>query len=94
MRPLHHNTTPQLRYLHDMTILEGYNENDLIRLFNTVQELSEQLKQSRTTLISLHASAETAKVCLHIVQLETSTESFTGSSDTCTDGFCPPQVGC
>lgn len=45
-----------------MTILDGNNENDLIRLLNTIQELSEQFKQNQTILRSLHDSAGTAKV--------------------------------
>jgi Tfp pilus assembly protein FimT len=43
-----------------MTILD---ENDLIRLLNAIQELSEQLSQSRSMSISLHASAGAVKVC-------------------------------
>ena len=60
---------PPLRYLHDMTILD---ENDLIRLLNAIQELSEQLSQSRSMSISLHASAGAVKVCrlLHTGNLQ------------------------
>jgi len=52
-----------------MTILD---ENDLIRLLNAIQELSEQLSQSRSMSISLHASAGAVKVCrlLHTGNLQ------------------------
>jgi hypothetical protein len=44
-----------------MTIVDGNSENDLIQLFNRVQELSEQLTQNRSISFSLHASAGAIK---------------------------------
>jgi hypothetical protein len=51
-----------------MTILDGNSDNDLIRLLNTIQDLSEQLTQSRSISISLHASAGAVKVRLPYCQ--------------------------
>jgi hypothetical protein len=45
-----------------MTIVDGNSENDLIRLLNSIQELSEQLTQNRSISFSLHASAGAIKV--------------------------------
>ncbi|KAG1772318.1 hypothetical protein EDD22DRAFT_976525 [Suillus occidentalis] len=44
-----------------MTIVDGNSENDLIRLLNSIQELSEQLTQNRSISFSLHASAGAIK---------------------------------
>jgi hypothetical protein len=53
---------PVLLCPHDMTIVDGNSENDLIQLFNRVQDLSEQLTQNRSISFSLHASAGAIKV--------------------------------
>ncbi|KAF9221008.1 hypothetical protein BS17DRAFT_786344 [Gyrodon lividus] len=44
-----------------MTILDNSGESDLVRLLNTIQELSEQLTQNRSLSISLHASGGAVK---------------------------------
>lgn len=46
-----------------MTILDNTGEPELVQLLNIIQELSEQLTQSRSLSIALHASAGTIKVC-------------------------------
>lgn len=63
LRPLVAPYDPSfLLCLHDMTIVDGNSENDLIRLLNSIQELSEQLTQNRSISFSLHASAGAIKV--------------------------------
>ncbi|KAF9242548.1 hypothetical protein BU15DRAFT_86754 [Melanogaster broomeanus] len=52
-----------------MTILDNSGESDVVRLLNTIQELSEQLTKNRSLSVSLHGSAGAVKV--HSVHSQT-----------------------
>jgi hypothetical protein len=49
--------------LHEMAILEG-GDQDLLRLWNLVAELSEEINRNRTLAVSLYTQASNVKVCL------------------------------
>lgn len=54
-----------------MTILDGGDDQELLRLWALIAELSEELSQNRTLAVSLYSQANNVKVCFdHLHPLE------------------------